>query len=179
MIYPIERNIHRPPHIYLDNTIYFIVSRTLEGIKYFNNSEKKNLLQDCLFEAVNKYGVKLYSWVILDNHYQIVIEIPEGKELSLLIKEINGKSSYLLNKFENKEGRKIWYQYREKIIGDENSFWTHINYNHHNPVKHGYVEVMEKYEWSSYGDYLKTYGKEFLCDCFENYPVIDYTPFNQ
>jgi putative transposase len=178
MDYPNDRNIHRPPHVYLDNTCYFIVSRTLKGIKYFNNGVKKDLLQQTLMDVAKKYNVNLYSWVLLDNHYQLVAKIINSIELSEFIGELNGKSSYLLNKLENKQGRKIWYQYREKIIDNEKSFWTHVNYNHHNPVKHGYVKKMKEYKWSSLLAYLDEYGMEYVADCFANYPVIDFNPFS-
>ena len=34
---------------------------------------------------------------------------------------------------------------------------------------------MDDYKFSSYHDYINTKGEEWLQDCFERYPVIDFT----
>ena len=53
----------------------------------------------------------------------------------------------------------------------EHDFWTRFNYIHYNPVKHGYVERPEDWEFSSYRSYLKEQGKEWLWKCLQGYPV--------
>lgn len=70
----------------------------------------------------------------------------------------------------------IWYQYLETIIRCEADFYRHLNYIHQNPVKHGYTKDMGKYQFSSYQYYLKEKDKEWLADCFREYPIIDFEP---
>jgi putative transposase len=50
-----------------------------------------------------------------------------------------------------------------------------FNYIHNNPVKHGYVNEMGDWDYSSYQYYLEKYGKEWMADVLAQYPVIDFT----
>ncbi len=176
MEYPKDRNIHRPPHLLLDNEKYFITSRTVDWSPFLDSDEKKKILYDCILKALMKFNYICDSWVILDNHYQLVIGVKNSQYLPLFIKQINGGSSRLINKIDNLLNRTIWDQYWDTILDDEKNYWTHINYNHHNPVKHGYVKKMEDYRWSSINEHINKYGHEAVYETFKNYPVIDFTP---
>ncbi len=175
MDYPKNRNIHRPPHIFLDNSKYFLAVRTYDWLPFFNTDDKKQSLLHCIFKSLDKYNYTCDSWVILNNHYQLVTNVKNSKNLSSFIKQINGKSSMLINKYDNCLGRKVWKQYWDTILDTEKSYWTHINYNHHNPVKHGYVKKMEDYKWSDFNEHIKKYGAEAVYERFELYPVMDFT----
>ena len=166
-----KKDPHRPPHLLRDETYYFITSRTLDGPRYINSPEKKKMLIEIINKALKKCNFSCQNWVVLDNHYQLIIYVKESKNLGDFIKSINGASARMVNKIDKVKGRKIWYQYWDKCLEGESDFWTHVNYNHYNPVKHGYVNKMEDYEFSSYREYLKRYGKEFMDEYFEIYPV--------
>ncbi len=160
----------------LDNSKYFIAVRTYDWLHFFNNDFKKQLLYDCLMNAINKFGYTCDSWVILDNHYQLVLDIENAKALPLFIKQVNGSSSRKINKYDNCQGRKVWEQYWDTILDSERNYLTHVNYNHHNPVKHGYVSKMKDYKWSDFNEHIEKYGEETVYERFDLYPVIDFTP---
>jgi len=71
---------------------------------------------------------------------------------------------------------KVWYQYTDHIIEDEGDFYRHLNYGYQNPVKHGYVEDMLDYEFSSIHEAIRRRGKGFVLECFSRYPVVDFNP---
>ena len=166
---------HRPPHLYLDNATYFITVSTLDKHHYFDTDEKKQLILNTLTSALEKYSYNLDAWVILNNHYHIEIKTRLGKDLPRFIQNINGRSSFELNRLDNSQGRKLWYQYWDRCIRDETDYYRHMNYIHQNAVKHGYVKDMSLYRWSSYSEYLKENGEGWIKDCFEKYPIIDFT----
>jgi putative transposase len=170
------RNIHRPLHVYLDDTNYFITIGTFHRHKLFNDNEKKKLLEAILMKTSHKYLNKIYGWVILDNHLHILVKTAMGKELHKFVNSLQGKSAIELNKLDCKIGRRVWYQYWDRCIRNEKNFYTRLNYIHHNSVKHKHVKNMENYEFSSYRYYLEKYGKEWLSDCFIKYPIFDFTP---
>lgn len=70
----------------------------------------------------------------------------------------------------------VWYQYCDHVTRNEGDYYRHLNYIHQNPIKHSYVNGMEKYEFSSIHQFMKEEGKEWLADCFRNYPIIDFEP---
>ena len=76
--YPKKRNIHRPPHLYLNRTIYFITSRTFNMTRYFYDNKRKKMFLEVLKQTVYRLQVKIYAWVILDNHYHIMVGIDKG-----------------------------------------------------------------------------------------------------
>ena len=73
------------------------------------------------------------------------------------------------------QGRKIWQNYWDYCVRLEKDFWKHFNYIHHNPVKHGYVQKMEEYEFSSHGDWIKKRGEDWMMSIFREHPIIDFT----
>jgi len=168
------REFH-PHHIYQDNKFYFITAKTSKNIRFFDSPEKKSIFVQCLHKALDKFSFELIAWVILDHQYRMIIKVALGKQLGRFVNNLHANSSRLLNRFENKNGRKIWYQYWDRCIRSESDFWTRINYIHHNPVKHRHVTEMGRYWFSSYDLYLQRNGKDWMDSCFLNYPIIDFT----
>jgi len=169
---------HHPPHIYRDNMIYFITARTVDQKSYFGTDAKKKLFCLCLKAGLQRFEIDLYAWVLLDNHYHLLLKISSGEDLSEFINFVNGKSSFELNKLENQQGRKIWYQYWDHCIRDELDFWKHFNYIHHNPVKHGFYRTQVEafgHPFSSARQWSKIKGEEWFNSSFEFYPIIDFT----
>lgn len=177
--------LQHPPHIFQDASFYFITTRTVNKKCYFNTDEKKSILKSSLKAGLQKYNFDLYAWVILSNHYHLFIRINYSLNLPKFIKAINGRSSFLLNKFEDRENRKIWYQYWDRCIRSEKDFWARFNYIHHNPIKHGYIKNPDQlflyqfslflYQFSSYNQWLKKNGPEWMTSCFSQYPIVDFT----
>jgi putative transposase len=167
-----------PPHIYQDETIYFITARTIDRIKFFNTKIKKEILVKCLAETIINYKIKIYAYVILSNHYHLLIKIQNKFWLPKFIKSFHGKSAILINKTENISARKIWINYFDRCIRSKKDFWTRFNYIHNNPIKHGYIknpESLNQYRFSSYNQWIKKNGAEWMASCFTQYPVIDFT----
>lgn len=109
------------------------------------------------------------------NHYHILFSLPKGKSLSDLMRYINGGSAYELNNYDNKPGRKVWWNFWDNCVRGNKDIYTRLNYIHHNPVKHGYVKVNKDYRHSSYSWYYRNLGVEYINDLETKYPVIDCT----
>ncbi len=55
-----------------------------------------------------------------------------------------------------KRERGIWQRrFWEDQIGDEKDLQRHVDYVHYNPVKHGLVERVEDWSWSTYHRYVR------------------------
>lgn len=146
---------HNPPHLYLDKTIYFITGRTLKGVHYFNTDIKKQILADKLKEVIRRLEFILYAWVILENHYHLLLKTNLGKDLAKFVNLLHGGSSFELNKFEKIKGRQIWFNYWDWCIRNERDFNNHVDYAHYNVVKHGLAKRPEDYRFSSYLRFVK------------------------
>lgn len=194
----VKKEFH-PPHIYQDDSCYFLTGSVVHGQKLFDSEPKRDLLRDVLKEAIQQYGIRLSAWVILANHYHLLIKTSEVAPIWKFIKRLHGESAIKLNKFDQKPGRKVWYQYWDRFPRNEDDFWGYFNYIHINPIKHGYVSVagnqllvengnlqlpidqipdvnqcLALYPHSSFHFYLDKYGDEFLINAFRDYPIPDY-----
>jgi len=65
----------------------------------------------------------------------------------------------------------LWYKFRDRYIRDERHYYHALNYLHYNAVKHGYVESPYDWPWSSVHLYLDTYGRPWLRERWNKYPI--------
>ena len=165
---------HHPPHIYIDDTWYAISSATLKHTPFLTSERAKALVRDTLKDFVQRFGIVLWAWVILDDHYHLLLKTSRGKDLPRFFGQLHGSTARQLNLWDATPGRRIWHNYWDTCIRNETDLWSHFNYIHSNPVKHGYVQRLEDWPFSSYHYYLRTKGEEWLQDCWMYYPVIDY-----
>jgi len=56
----------------------------------------------------------------------------------------------------------------------ERHFWASLNYIHHNPVHHEYVEQWQDWPWSSAKEFLERVGRAQALEMWKQYPVMDY-----
>ena len=165
---------HHPPHIYLDNTWYIITASALNHERVLAHKRAKALVRDKLRELVSEFGIILKAWVILDNHYHLLLKTARGRDLSRLFGRLHGSTSYQLNDWAGTRGRQVWHNYWDTCIRDERGHWMRFNYIHHNPVKHGYVGQTADWPFSSYHHYRRLHGEAWLNECFARYPVLDH-----
>jgi putative transposase len=198
-----KREFH-PPHIYKDNTCYFISASTVHQQRLLDTDAKRMLLRDVLKDAIKQYGIRRYAWVILANHYHLLLKTSDVAPIYKFIKRLHGDGAIQLNKLDCTPGRQVWYQYFDRFPRNECDFWTYFNYIHINPIKHGYVRVSDGvlvvegrrikipaghildvhqclayYPHSSYHYYMREYGDEFLTDAWIRYPTQDYLEYDE
>ncbi len=165
---------HAPPHLYLDDTWYIITAATYQQAPYLVSDQAKILVRDHLKEHIQEFKIKLKAWVILNNHYHLLLKSRNGYLLPRFLQRLHGSTSFTINGWEGKRGRKIWYNYWDTCIRDEHGFWTRFNYIHNDPIKHGCVNNLSNWPYSSYHYYLRTQGEDWLADVSRTYPVLDY-----
>ncbi len=165
---------HEPPHIYLDDTWYFITASIFKGAPYLAGDRAKALLLKKIRALTLEFGIVLFAWVILNNHYHMLIKSRRGADIPRFFQRLHGGSAFELNNLENRRGRKVWHSYWDTCIQGDRSFWARFNYIHNNPVKHGYVRRPRDWAFSSYHEHLTIRGEAWLLDCFRSYPVLSY-----
>jgi len=165
---------HHPPHIYLSDTCYIITAATLHHAPFLASEAAKTYVRDSLRSLVVKFGIKLYAWVVLDDHYHLLLKTHRGEDLPRFVGRLHGSCSHRINLLDGKVGRQVWHNYWDTCIRTERDFWVRFNYIHYNPVKHGYVQHMEDWLFSSYRHYLKEKGRDWLYDCWLNHPVTEF-----
>ena|SRR3989338_6506233 len=170
-----------PPHIYQDQTIYFITAKTINGLPLFNTHRKKDIFLQVFSHLQQEESINVFAWVLHDNHYHVLLKTPSARAIIKFITRLHASTARLLNTFDKMPQRKVWYQYWDRCIRSERDFWERFNYIHHNPVKHGYVthqEALKEYPYSSYQTWHLRKGETWMASCFMEYPIIDFSVEN-
>ena len=168
-----NRNLHHPPHIFIDDSWYFITAHTIGFVSALRGNLPKMIWTEKLHEAVKAFNIQIHAYVLLDDHYHLLGYIKASSNIPKFIHRLHGTTSYLLNKIDHAVGRRVWHNYWDRVIRDEAEFYTKLNYIHYNPVKHGYVSNPKKWEFSTYQYFLLEKGEEWMWDCLNTYPIND------
>lgn len=165
---------HHPPHIYLDDTWYIITAATKDKAPALGSERAKVLVRDTLRRLVVDSDHRLRAWVVLDDHYHLLLKSKLGTDLSRFVARLHGSTPRKLNLADETTGRQVWHNYWDTCVRNEAGLWTRFNYIHYNPVRHGYVRRPEDWPFSSYDFYLRTKGLSWLADCEAQYPAVDF-----
>lgn len=118
---------------------------------------------DALRESVRlvkrRHPFRIHGWVVLPDHLHCVIELPPGDaDFATRWRLIKMGFSKLLPRNERlskvrvaRGERGIWQRrYWEHLIRDEADFRAHMDYVHINPLKHGLVECVVEWPYSTF-----------------------------
>ena len=122
---------------------------------------------------LEEHTKELYAWVILPNHYHALLKTNDVLSLLKQIHQLHGRTSFYWNGEENKRGRRVWCNSLEKTIKSDRHFEASINYIHHNPVKHEYVERWTDWPYSSLEHYITKKGTEQLLEDWNEYDISE------
>jgi REP element-mobilizing transposase RayT len=103
----------------------------------------------------DRFGILIHCYVLMDNHYHIVIETPQGNLLKVMHCLNSGYTGYFNRKY-NRSGHLFQGRYKAIIVDKENYLLELSRYIHLNPIRAGIAEKPEDYAWSSYPGYILT-----------------------
>lgn len=141
---------HAPVHQLSGNGIYFVTGATLHKQRFFTDAARLDLLEFKLLTLANHYHWHIEAWAVLANHYHLVARgNPESANLGKYLKHLHSDTARELNRLDNTEGRKVWYNFRDTRLTYQTSYLSRLHYVHQNAVKHGLVAVANQYRWCS------------------------------
>ncbi len=165
---------HNPPHLYMDQYYYMITAVNYKKRLLIRHDSAKKILLETIREFCQKYHWQLIDWAILDNHYHLILKSHLGKDLSRVMGGIHRKSAYLIKKATEIVCPRFWWNYWDTCPKNEKQLYAMRNYVVYNPVKHGIVENILDYPWSSFPEQYQHLGKEFFEKRFREYPFSGY-----
>lgn len=142
---------HAPHHVFAPNTFYMVTAGTLHKEHRFKGHDRLHILQEALFQVLKFRGWKLRAWALFSNHYHWIGVSPTEGSIRRLIQHLHSESAKKLNEFDHAAGRKVWFQYWDKCLTFEKSYFARLNYVINNPVHHGLVHQADQYPFCSAG----------------------------
>ena len=105
---------------------------------------------ECLFDAAQKYHVKIHAYVLMTNHVHLLMSPAEIDSISLVMQSIGRRYVQYVNK-EYKRTGTLWEgRHKASLIDAEHYLLACSRYIEMNPVKANMVSHPSLYKWSSY-----------------------------
>ena len=147
----------------IDGGTYFFTVNLAERNRTLLTERIDNLRE--AFRVVKEaHPFKIDAMVILPDHLHTIWTLPDGDhDFSQRWRQIKSAFSKEIAKEERisrsclrKQERGIWQRrFWEHAIRDEEDFRRHVDYIHFNPVKHGYVQKVADWPYSSFHRYVR------------------------
>jgi putative transposase len=158
----------RPLRIQYPDAVYHVTCRGNEKQNIYRDDTDRSRFLQLLNQSLNIYTVKLHSYVLMANHFHLLVETPLGN-LSEFMRHFN--IAYI--GYYNRRHRRVGHLYQGRykaILVDKDAYLSILSrYIHLNPVR---IKALEKteprekykrlksYPWSSLPGYLSKRKKE-------------------
>lgn len=170
-----HRPWHSPPHYVSDSQTYLLTAACFEHQPVIGSSpERMAYFEKELLEAVTPFAEEIFAWVVLPNHYHVLVRTRHLKELLHSLRLLHGRTAHEWNGDENRRGRQVWCKAVETGMKSERHFWATLNYVLHNAVRHRYVQKWQDWPYSNAAEYLEQVGREVAETRWREYPLLNY-----
>jgi REP element-mobilizing transposase RayT len=139
----------RPLRIEFAGALYHVTSRGNECRPIFRANRDRHAFLNFLATATRRFGWSVTAWVLMNNHFHLVIQTPEPN-LSRGMHWLNGTYAAWFNHQYGRSGHLFQGRFRAFLIDKESYFAEVLRYVVLNPVRAGLVDRPENYRWSSY-----------------------------
>src|SRR5258708_5725004 len=155
----------RPIRIQYPGAVYHVMARGNHGQLVFQDNPDRKLFLEALGEACEKTGWRIHAYVLMGNHYHLLLETPEPN-LVAGMKWLQGTYTQRYNGRHKILGHLFQGRYKAVIVDgrqEENYFQVVSTYIHLNPARAKLIRIgqerLKRYRWSSYPWYLNRAGK--------------------
>lgn len=143
----------RPLRIEIEGAFYHITARGNEKRPIFLVERDFARFLGSLERIYERYGVLIHSYVLMTNHYHLLLETPRGR-LSAALHDLNTAYTNYFNRRHDRVGHLFQGRYRGILVEKDSYLLELSRYIHLNPVRAKMVRRPEDYRWSSYLSYL-------------------------
>jgi REP element-mobilizing transposase RayT len=161
---------------------YFVTSTIVAWLPVFISAACCDIVVESLLHCREHKGLKIYAWVILDNHFHAILSAPDlagtltdlkrYTARALLAQIEKEKREWLLNQLafyraahKSASERQVWQEgVHPQEIGDDAMMEQKLDYIHNNPVLRGLVGAPEHWRYSSAHEWLVGGHPLFKCD---------------
>ena len=153
----------RQLRIEFEGAFYHVTSRGNQRGQIFWDNQDRQKFIEILKRTKDRYGYLLHAYVLMDNHYHLLIETPHAN-IKQLMQNINTSYTVYVNRRHSRHGHLFQGRYKSFIVDKENYLLELGRYIHLNPVRAGMVERADDYRWSSYKEYVNGKLKNKITD---------------
>lgn len=116
---------------------------------YFDDHDRRSFLE-MLADVVVLHDWILHAWVLMRNHYHLLVETPRAPTLSRGVKRLNERYAHHVNTRHLRAGHLFQGRFKGIIVEKEAHLLELIRYIVLNPVRCGAVRHAGDWAWSNY-----------------------------
>ncbi len=139
----------RPLRIEFPDAIYHVTTRGNEGGEVFLEEQDRVLFLQVLGEVVLRSGWIIHAYVLMDNHYHLLVETPKVN-LSRGMRQLNGVYTQRFNSAHNSGGRVFQGRFKAILVERKAYLLDLCRHVILNPLRLKAVKNISRYRWSSY-----------------------------
>ena len=139
----------KPPHRILPGGTYFVSSATWERCELFRVLKIAEILVQRILACRDKGAYQLHEFVVMPNHFHVLLTPGETTSLEKAVQLIKGGSSHEIHKQTGNQ-MEIWQVgFHDWTIRDGEDYLAKVRYIHLNPVEARLVERSKEWEFGS------------------------------
>jgi len=141
------------PHIHIEGGFYYVTIRGNGDEEIFKDAEDYHAYLNLLKKYKERYGFKLFVFVLLPNHLRLLIELKEGITLSEIMHDLNGNYSKYFNRKYGLRGHLFQERYKINLM-EKTLYLTYMSAYIHLYSQWLNLVSNANYSYSSYPLYL-------------------------
>ena len=139
----------RPLRLEHAGALWHVTSRGNERRAIFRDERDRHLFLAVLADAVDLFAWRLHAYVLMGNHYHLLVETPEPN-LSRGMHRINATYSQGFNRRHDRVGHLLQGRFKAILVERERHLLELVRYVVLNPVRAGLVKEAGDWLWSNY-----------------------------
>lgn len=139
----------RPLRLEHPGAIWHVTARGNERGDVFRDDVDREEFLSVLGRTVSLYGWRLHAYVLMGNHYHLLVETPEPT-LSRGMRDLNGVTTQRFNRRHGRTGHLFEGRFKAILVEREAHLLEVARYVVLNPVKAGLARSAAGWTWSSY-----------------------------
>lgn len=139
----------RPLRLEFAGALYHVTSRGDRQEAIYETDGDRQLFLSVLSGVCEHYHWLCHAYCLMDNHYHLLIETPEGN-LSKGMRQLNGLYTQGFNRAHKRVGHVFQGRYKAILVDKEDYLLEVARYIVLNPVRARMVRSAKDWPWSSY-----------------------------
>jgi len=139
----------RPLRLEFPGALWHVTSRGNERAAIVRDDHDRERFLATLARVVETMAWHLYAYVLMDNHYHLLLETPDPN-LAEGMRQVNGLYGQGFNRRHDRVGHLFQGRYKGILVEKEHHLLELTRYIVLNPVRAGVAAAPHEYRWSSY-----------------------------
>ncbi len=148
----------RPQRTDVGGYVYHVLNRANARMTIFNSDKEYHDFEQILFDAVERFKMRLISYNIMPNHFHFVLYPETEGEIKKFMHWLTLTHTQRWHVKNKTTGGGHLYQgrYKSFLVEADAHLWTLLAYVERNPLRAKLVKSLKDWKWSSY--YKRSFG---------------------